>query len=307
MGGKQGVVDRDSLGDGSRCVLGCEAMGSALEQVKIGAVVGELDVDRGPERLREYLEDVADVFDEWGAVDADENWLISGPNRVVEVAMDGTVSGDTSYVIPPWGDVSVTFMVDMNCHINLGVFDRDTGCVDVNIDGYPPVEMTYADTGVWAVTITRFNVGEELAYTYRINCAWETLGGEYDEYPGPDNNRTYTVVDGENSTGVELYQDDELGVGNNCPYTPGVSVEPVVADQVRVYPNPVYQELHVAGDFRIRSIDVFNITGQKVLSVTGINKFEQYLNVETLEQGLYIISVNGAEGERAITKVLKNR
>jgi hypothetical protein len=40
-----------------------------LKQVEIGSVVGELDVDRGPERFLENFEDVADVLDERRRVD----------------------------------------------------------------------------------------------------------------------------------------------------------------------------------------------------------------------------------------------
>ncbi len=60
---------RDVLGDGRGRVLVGKALGTALEQVEIGSVVGELDIHRGPERLFEDLEDVADVFDERGRVD----------------------------------------------------------------------------------------------------------------------------------------------------------------------------------------------------------------------------------------------
>jgi len=237
---------------------------------------------------------------EWGAVDGGDNWLISGPNRVVVVAGDGSTTGET-YEIEGYGEVPVTFMVNMNCHINLEVFEIGVTCLDVNMDGYPPVEMTHVDTGVYAVTITRFDIGDTLAYTYRMNCAF---GGDYEEYPGDDNNRVYVVVDGANSTGVELFQDDILTAP--CNYEGGVGVKNVYADMVQVYPNPVENELRVSSEFEIGSIEVFSITGQKVMSVSGINKFSQFLNTENLTNGIYMISVSGVAGERAISKVVKN-
>ena len=239
---------------------------------------------------------------EWGAVDGDENWLIAGPNRVVEVTMEGLAIGDTSYVIPPWGAVSVTFLVDMNCHINLEVFDRDTSCLDVNMDGYPPVEMAYADTGVYTATITRFDIGDTLAYTYRIDCAF---GGDYEEYPGAQSNRIYVVVDGENSTGVELYQDDILT--ESCEYVPGTGVKNVYMEMIRIYPNPVYHEMNIVSEFEIQSIEVHNITGQKVMTETGINEYAHFMSTEELIPGIYLISVNGANGERALSKIIKNK
>lgn len=238
---------------------------------------------------------------EWGAVDGDDNWLIAGSNRVVEVTMEGVAIGDTSYVIPAWGDVSVTFMADMNCHINLGVFDLDTSCLDVNIDGYPPVEMTYDGQGIYSVTVTRFNVGDTLAYTYRIDCEF---GGDYEEYPGDHSNREWAVIDGENSTGVQQYQDDIIT--ESCDYVPGTSVKSVYMDMVQIYPNPVNSELNITSEFEIRSINVFSITGQKVMTRSGINNFAHYLNAEELDHGIYIIEVNGAKGEKALSKIIKN-
>ena len=183
----------------------------------------------------------------------------------------------------------------------MGVFALDTSCLDVNMDGYPPVEMTYVEAGVYTATITRFNVEDTLAYTYRIDC---DFGGDYEEYPGDHSNRTYVVVDGENSTGVQLYQDDVLT--EPCDYVPGTSVKSVYMDMVQIYPNPVNSELNITSEFEIRSINVFSITGQKVMTRSGINSFAHYLNAEELDHGIYIIEVNGAKGEKALSKIVKN-
>jgi len=55
---------------------------------------------------------------EWGAIEDDGSewgiWLIDGDNRVFTVAEDGTVTGETSYVIPPPGEHEflVTFILN---------------------------------------------------------------------------------------------------------------------------------------------------------------------------------------------------
>ena len=113
------------------------------------------------------------------------------------------------------------------------------------------------------------------------------------------------VVDGANSTGVQLYQDDIILTGP-CNYEGGVGVKNVYADMVQVYPNPVENEVRVSSEFEIGSIEVFSITGQKVMSLSGINKFSQFLNTENLTNGIYMISVSGVAGEHAISKVVKN-
>ena len=66
MGGEQDVVLGHILGNGRRSVLVGKALRSALEKIKISPVVGELNVNRGTERLFEDSEDVADVLNEGG-------------------------------------------------------------------------------------------------------------------------------------------------------------------------------------------------------------------------------------------------
>jgi hypothetical protein len=260
------------------------------------------DVTAGDHIWTVTLEDVTAGQDyKWGAVDKDDNWLIQGSDRVVSVAMDGSTTGET-YEIPAWGDVAVTFMVNMNCHINLGVFDVDTSCMDVNIDGYPPVEMTHLDTGVFAVTVTRFSVDDVLAYTYRMNCSFD---GDYVEYPGNDNNRTYTVVAGENTTGVELYQDDVLDAP--CNYEdPNVSVANSIANRVQVYPNPAYDELQITSEFEIETVNLYSITGRNMKTMNGNYSLSKYLDLNDLNSGIYILQIKGAQGENVFKKIVKN-
>jgi hypothetical protein len=243
---------------------------------------------------------------EWGVVDGDENWLISGSNRVVVLDENGVVSGDTSYEIPAWGTVPVTFMVNMNCHINLEVFDIETSCIDVNIDGYPPVELAHVDTGVFAATITRFKVGEELAYTFRINCEF---GGDYEEYPGFDNNREFTVVDTTggvaNTTGVLQYQDDVITTGF-CNYVDVSSVKDVSNESgIRFYPNPVSDVLTLDNAEGVRKMMIYSITGQKVKEFTGLRDNRIEISTADLPSGLYIITLYGDEGHLGYKKIIK--
>ena len=74
---------------------------------------------------------------------------------------------------------------------------------------------------------------------------------------------------------------------------------------VQLYPNPVYNELSVISEFEMRSINVYNITGQKVLTETGINKRAHFISTELLSDGIYVISVHGVNGEQAIHKIIK--
>src|SRR6056297_3128280 len=59
---------------------------------------------------------------EWGAVNQDDGWLISGDNRTFEVTAEGNVVGHVAYYIAAPGDIDVTFNIDMNAEIDAGNF-----------------------------------------------------------------------------------------------------------------------------------------------------------------------------------------
>jgi len=243
---------------------------------------------------------------EWGCMDKDDNWLVKGDNLTFSVNNDASVTGATLYTIAAWGSETVTFQVDMNCLINDDVFDPDTICVDINIDGYPPVEMTKDfDTryGTWKAEVTRFNVDEVLNYTYRMDCKFHEESdplSAYDEYPSFDENRVYTVLTGTNETGIELYQDDV-----QTEYCDPLSVKEFDGlGDILVFPNPSTSVLYLENLEKVNIIMVSNIIGQRIET---IEKFDNsyVLDLNGYETGIYMITFMRENGERGTVKVIK--
>jgi hypothetical protein len=233
----------------------------------------------------------ADGQYEWGAVDVNDQWLINGPNRLLVIDAEGNVTGDVSYTIPAWGEIPVTFTVDMNCQINAGFFNLDS-CLDLYMDGYPPVLMDFIGQGIFQVTVTRFNVGDTLNYKYRIGCAFGPT--ELQEYPGEANNRIYVVVAGDNVIPQVWYQDDQIP--EPCAWNSIFENDAVV--NAYIYPNPASDYLYINIDNyqAVKNVTISNILGQSVITLDQITNANITLPISTLENGLYFVTLTGYKG-----------
>ncbi|MCK4694425.1 MAG: hypothetical protein KAT74_01620 [Candidatus Cloacimonetes bacterium] len=153
-----------------------------------------------------------DTSYEWGAIEDDGSewgiWLIDGPNCVFTVHTDGSVTGQTTYEIPPLGgeDIYVTFQCDMNAeeisadgvHIT-GSFapyyaEWDPGAIDCYDDGTNGDLI--AEDGIYSVQLL---LGSGVDYGYKF-VNGNTWGCE--ELPG---------LGTERHTG-EMYEDTILDV-----------------------------------------------------------------------------------------------
>jgi len=85
-----------------------------------------------------------------------------------------------------------------------------------------------------------------------------------------------------------------------------MSVEDNFAENVQYMPNPVHDYLHVSSFTALKSISVINMQGQQIISELLPQQNISYdINLQTLKSGVYFVQVTGAEGQRAIFKVLK--
>ncbi len=73
---------------------------------------------------------------------------------------------------------------------------------------------------------------------------------------------------------------------------------PLTADLLKVYPNPTQDllNLHLNGGQEFESVVVYNLTGQVVYNVNGLQTNRAQINVSNLQDGLYIVSLKGAKG-----------
>lgn len=66
------------------------------------------------------------------------------------------------------------------------------------------------------------------------------------------------------------------------------------------YPNPARNKLHIESNEPIRYAEIFDLTGKLILTSS-----ERELNIEALDQGMYIIRITFDNGNLAVKKIIK--
>lgn len=70
--------------------------------------------------------------------------------------------------------------------------------------------------------------------------------------------------------------------------------------RIELYPNPVEQEMNIASHSAIKTLEILNGLGQKVLTKSpGSQQYDLKIDVGNFKQGLYILRVVNAEGEHS--------
>lgn len=72
---------------------------------------------------------------------------------------------------------------------------------------------------------------------------------------------------------------------------------------VNAYPNPVTDFLYINNDTRIKDVEVYNVSGQRILSET-INAEKGSLDMRRAPAGVYIVKVNTEKGPQSL-KIIK--
>ena len=78
----------------------------------------------------------------------------------------------------------------------------------------------------------------------------------------------------------------------------------IVSDSFSFYPNPVNSTLNLNAKNPISKVQIFDLTGRKVLETANLNS--NSLNVSQLKSGLYILNVYTNNNELMTKKMLKN-
>lgn len=72
-------------------------------------------------------------------------------------------------------------------------------------------------------------------------------------------------------------------------------VEGLASLPVTIYPNPAVDKLHIMGE-GIRRVEVHNILGQYIETVTAVDSKTVIINLEAYEAGLYVLTIHTSDG-----------
>lgn len=218
---------------------------------------------------------------------------------VMAILAVGAINAQTAKVVleahDVWGDgTGYQLLIDAD---NAGWSDTYGPDCGTNYSGWeyaiPATATMAADGASYCVVdgVEELNIPAG-TYSYLIlNPSCDTYGTNYiaagstcDETNASitfEANKTYTFSLSLSASGNDC---TTLTVTNGA----GVGVEEVVADQVRIYPNPATDVLNVEGN---GNIEVSNILGQVVM--TDFVSGHTTLNVANLNNGVYFVRVNG--------------
>ncbi|MDN5330607.1 MAG: hypothetical protein PWP35_2394 [Bacteroidales bacterium] len=106
---------------------------------------------------------------------------------------------------------------------------------------------------------------------------------------------------------------DSLGT-----FTSGISAEGITIDYQRlegastqptnaleIYPNPFISLLNINSSKDVMGIEIFSLTGQKLVSDMPLNKSQINLNLSGLKSGIYLIKVSMEDGTSLTHKIIK--
>jgi hypothetical protein len=94
---------------------------------------------------------------------------------------------------------------------------------------------------------------------------------------------------------------------NEEKYTITVGIEDLAnTASISVYPNPAKDMLYVASDMDLRSARVFDVTGKLVREFTLDGGLNRTLNIADLNNGIYFVEVETANGASSTSKIIKN-
>ena len=74
---------------------------------------------------------------------------------------------------------------------------------------------------------------------------------------------------------------------------------------IKLFPNPVYNNLKVISDREIRSISIYDITGNKREEYLKVNDNRKKINMEALKNGIYLIEIMVSDEQKIFKKIVK--
>ncbi len=133
---------------------------------------------------------------------------------------------------------------------------------------------------------------------------WEELTFDFSEYVNPpseqgqlDQIAIFPDFD------LEGRDQDNIIYFDNITFGVVTSVSTKQNRRFQIFPNPVVNQFRIDGVENIANVRIFNIIGQLVFSqFDGASS----VNISNLTRGVYMVRVENSNGEKFITKILKN-
>jgi hypothetical protein len=250
------------------------------------------------------FDDAAFISTEWKYFPADDSGdfaLVDNPDpsgintsAKVGKATEKSTSGQ------PWQgmytDLPAPIHFGSDKIVRMKVYSPQVATVTMKIE-HPLTPGAPGSSGDVTVPNTKVNEWEELSWDFSSTPI--TDDGEY--------NRITLIFDINNipATDMVYYFDDVALTGGECA-TVSVGHGPDAPRPLSISPNPVVDELRIDDLGKVSRLDIFNLYGQRLASVSTGAASSTYIQVATLQAGAYILTGYGDKGELlAISRFVK--
>jgi len=134
---------------------------------------------------------------------------------------------------------------------------------------------------------------------------FQQTGTWYEFYTGEELNVTDTQAELALAPGeYRLYTTKKFDIPDINPSVSDNTAGAVLKDQLKLYPNPVDNELYVYGLNNFKQLTVYNLIGQVVYHSTTTSAV-QFIDVSDFDKGIYVISAADASGKRHSGRFIK--
>ena len=130
-----------------------------------------------------------------------------------------------------------------------------------------------------------YNIGDVVTISATADTNWQFEGysGDISSTVNP-----FTFTLGAQNYDIDLSFDSTLGLTS------------FTKSNLKLYPNPASSSITIQSDINLKKVDMYNAVGAKVITTTNTK-----INVSHLSSGLYMIKVEGDQGQTASLKFIK--
>lgn len=212
------------------------------------------------------------------------------------------------FIIPVLAqNVNVTFKLKL-----VGGLDTTRGVYIVGeISNWQFLKMTWEYDSVYTITVS-LKSGDSLAYYYILNNTWDNYK-QYREYPPEDGPCTPSEIlkknpDWKGDRAFVVPKNDTIikDVWGSCETFVPVSVKNFENNpKVRIYPIPAFDVVNIEVDKEMQKLEIFDCTGNIILSQKVDNLQELSINTSNLPSGIYLLRIYYMNNQFINLKFLK--
>ena len=87
---------------------------------------------------------------------------------------------------------------------------------------------------------------------------------------------------------------------------PVVGINENISFNFKTFPNPTHDYFWIESDKELKQLDIYNISGIKVMSINEIYRYVKTINIVSLKRGIYLIKITDINGTSVNSRLIVN-